>query len=105
MLRAARKEESSPAINQRGEDARRRLIDAAIKTFGDLGFEGTSTRTLAERAGVNLAAIPYYFGSKQGLYRAAANHIAERIAQQMAPVMRRIESLPSRKIPRRTIVQ
>ena len=51
----------------RGEDARRRILEAALEMFATVGYEGTSTRHLAERAGVNLPAIQYYFGSKEGL--------------------------------------
>ncbi len=53
-----------------GEVARARLLDAALRLFGERGFAATSTRDIAEAAGVNLAAIRYYFGDKQGLYRA-----------------------------------
>lgn len=53
-----------------GEAARARLLDAALRLFGERGFAATSTRDIAEAAGVNLAAIRYYFGDKQGLYRA-----------------------------------
>jgi len=58
-------------------DTRKRVIEAAIEAFGRLGFEGASTRALIERAGANLAAIPYHFGGKQGLYLAAAQVIAD----------------------------
>jgi AcrR family transcriptional regulator len=53
-----------------GEDARRRLFQAALTLFAHKGFGNTSTRELAEAAGVNIAAISYYFGDKAGLYRA-----------------------------------
>jgi TetR/AcrR family transcriptional regulator, regulator of cefoperazone and chloramphenicol sensitivity len=53
-----------------GEVARAKLLDAALRLFGERGFAATSTRDIAEAAGVNLAAIRYYFGDKQGLYRA-----------------------------------
>src|SRR3984885_15506873 len=53
------------------EDARARLIDAAIKLFADKGYEGTSVRDLATAAGVNVAAGSYHFGSKDELYHEA----------------------------------
>ena len=53
------------------EQSRERLLHAALRLFAQQGFAKTSTREIAEAAGVNLAAISYYFGDKQGLYRAA----------------------------------
>ncbi len=46
-----------PGSHQRGEDTRGRILEAALELFAASGFEGASTRTLAERAGVNLPAI------------------------------------------------
>jgi len=43
------------------------IMDAAEKLFADNGFSGTSVRDIAEAAGVNLAMISYYFGSKEKL--------------------------------------
>jgi len=60
--------------------------------FAAVGYEAASTRALAERAGVNLPAIPYYFGSKEGLYRAAIEHIVREIDERMAPVAERVEA-------------
>lgn len=54
---------------------RKNLIVAGKKLFGLHGFDATSTRALAEEAGANLSAIPYYFGGKTGLYRAVAESI------------------------------
>jgi AcrR family transcriptional regulator len=76
--------------HQRGEDTRRRILDTAIEVFAAVGYEAASTRALAERAGVNLPAIPYYFGSKEGLYRAAIEQIVREIDQRMAPVAERV---------------
>ena len=81
----------------RGEDTRRRLIETAIEAFGAYGYEGTSTRMLADRAGVNLPAIPYYFGSKQGLYRAAVEHILESVDEHMTPIAARVRTALTRK--------
>jgi AcrR family transcriptional regulator len=53
-----------------GEQSRERLMQAGLRLFARQGFAKTSTREIAEAAGVNLAAISYYFGDKEGLYRA-----------------------------------
>ena len=75
----------------RGEDTRERLIEAAIRIFGELGFEGASTRMLADAAGANLAAIPYHFGNKEGLYRAAAEFIVGRCSQDILPTLEKVD--------------
>lgn len=56
------------------------LIDAGLHLFGRQGYEGTSTRELAERAGTNIASINYHFGGKGGLRSACATSVANRIS-------------------------
>jgi AcrR family transcriptional regulator len=48
-------------------DTRERILDAAESLFVEHGFEATSMRMITGRAGVNLAAINYHFGSKEAL--------------------------------------
>jgi AcrR family transcriptional regulator len=60
----------------RGLEARQRIIDVAIRAFGNLGFDNASTRAIAKLARVNLGSLRYYFGSKERLYLACAEHIA-----------------------------
>jgi TetR/AcrR family transcriptional regulator, regulator of cefoperazone and chloramphenicol sensitivity len=81
----------SEVLQEPGEATRQRLIDAALAVFGEFGFDGASTRMLADRAETNLAAIPYHFRSKEGLYRAAAQYIVDRMAEQTAPLLEDIE--------------
>ena len=52
-----------------GVEARQHLLMTALRLFSEKGFAKTSTRAIAEAAGVNIAAISYYFGDKAGLYR------------------------------------
>lgn len=66
---------SESKLSGPGRDARDRLLTAAIRIFAAQGFESASTRQLARAAGVNISAIPYYFGSKDGLYEAVIQHI------------------------------
>lgn len=49
--------------------ARQRLLLAALKLFAAHGFAKTSIREIASEAQVNVAAVSYYFGDKQKLYR------------------------------------
>ena len=69
------------------EETKRRLLDAALDAYGRYGFDGASTRDIAKRAGVNLAAIPYHFGGKEGLQVAVARHIVEEITSRLGAVV------------------
>lgn len=81
-----------PGSYARGEDTRRRILETALEVFAAEGYEGTSTRLLAERAGVNLPAIQYYFGSKEGLYRAVIEHIVQHNEAHMAPFSAKVRA-------------
>ena len=74
-------------------DARERLIQAAIEIFAANGFNATTTRMLADKARVNLSAIPYYFRSKEGLYLATVEHIADILGAQLDPFLAEIQDL------------
>jgi len=81
-----------PGARQRGEDTRRRILETALSLFAAVGFDSASTRAIAEQAGVNLPAIQYYFGSKEGLYSAAIDHIGEQATQAIAPIAARVRA-------------
>ena len=74
---AGRRRTSAARRKWRGQGAetRQRLVEAALDIFGRLGFEGATTRQIANQAGTNLAAIKYHFGSKEALHIAVAEHI------------------------------
>ena len=56
----------------RTEATRERLLTAAAELFAERGFRGATMRAIAARAGTNLAAANYHFGSKEKLYREVA---------------------------------
>jgi len=90
-----------PGARQRGEDTRRRILETALALFAAVGFDSASTRAIAEQAGVNLPAIQYYFGSKEGLYRAAIAHIGEQATQAIVPIAGRVHDALDRGTPSR----
>ncbi len=63
----------------RSADTRVRILDASESLFADRGIEGTSMRAITSIAKVNLAAVNYHFGSKEGLIVAV-------YARRLAPV-------------------
>lgn len=71
-----------------GAEYRRAILEAAIETFGLLGYEGTSTRKIATAAGIEPGHLAYYYPTKEELWRDAvtmfASGVETRLAQAMA---------------------
>ncbi len=55
-------------MSRSAADTKRRVLAAASELFAERGFHATKARDIAERAGVNLAAGHYHYGSKRELY-------------------------------------
>ena len=68
----------------KGEETRQRILDVALEAFGEASFKATTTRRIAQGAGVSLPTLQYYFGDKEGLYRACAEAIVERYRRRTA---------------------
>jgi len=82
-------------------ETRTRILDAAEELFMQQGFEGTSMRLLTAKAGVNLAAVNYHFGSKHALIASAsaalqASKYSRIVASSPAAVVSRMCSAPVR---------
>ena len=58
------------------DDPRRRLLEAAGQIFAEKGYEGATVREIIDRAGVNIAAVNYYFREKERLYAEAVKQAA-----------------------------
>lgn len=54
---------------QAAPDVRTRLLDEAERLFALLGFNGVTTRQISKAAQANQGSIPYYFGTKENLFR------------------------------------
>lgn len=69
---------------QRSVVTQQKLLDAAIQAFSENGFKGTSTRDIAERAGVHHPLITYHFKNKDRLWRAAADRVFRDFRRSLA---------------------
>lgn len=88
-------ETSVTARYRKGDEARGRILESALKAFGADGFKGATTRKIAEEAGVSLPALKYYFGGKEGLYLACAQEIVDRYGQRLlSPIAGAWTALP-----------
>ncbi|HAW96617.1 MAG TPA: hypothetical protein DCX60_10100 [Phycisphaerales bacterium] len=52
-----------------------RILESAVLLFEAQGFDGASVRAICAQAGANIAAINYYFGSKEALYGEVVKHV------------------------------
>lgn len=91
---------NTPTMTTKGEQAKNQLIAAALAQFGEYGLHAT-TRDIAAQAGQNIAAITYYFGSKEDLYLACAQWIADFIGSQFRPHAEEAERLFAQPEPDR----
>lgn len=65
------------ASQKRSIQTRDRLVEAAIEVFSQRGFKAATTRDIVQVAGVALASVPYYFKTKEQLWKAAVDRIYE----------------------------
>ncbi|ROO88338.1 TetR family transcriptional regulator [Actinocorallia herbida] len=54
-----------------------RILDAATRLFAERGFDGTSTRRIADAADLNIATVSYHVGGKRDLYLAVMTGAAQ----------------------------
>jgi TetR/AcrR family transcriptional regulator len=89
-------EESS----DRHAEKKQRLLKAALKEFAAEGLAGARTDRITETAGVNKAALYYYFGSKAELYEAAVEMSALQIRDSSLAVLADEAATPGEKLMR-----
>jgi len=66
----------------RGEDTRALILDAARDALAEDGYARTTTRAIADRAGVQLSLVHYHFGTKQQLLVAVLKRENERLLER-----------------------
>lgn len=93
MSKPMRSEGDAPNARERQrEETRRAILASALEVFAEKGFEGAAMREIAARAGVNHAMLAYYFATKDGLWRAAADFLFKRFGEEVSFAARRIEA-------------
>ena len=74
------------------------IMEAAEELFAEKGFDGTSVRDIADEAGVNLAMISYYFGSKEKLMESLFKYRGESIKLQLESMLENKELSSLQKV-------
>lgn len=70
--------------SKRGDDVRRRIMEAALECFAAFGFEGTSTRAIADRASVTHTLVLYHFDTKEQLWISTIDSVLREYGAEMS---------------------
>ncbi len=79
-------------------ETRDRILDAAECAFSEQGLAGARVAGIATEAGVNKAMLYYYFGSKDGLYTAVLERVADSIVRMADSALAESDAPPERRL-------
>jgi AcrR family transcriptional regulator len=80
----------------KGEQTRALILNSALDLLGERGYEQTTMRAIAQKAGVSLGNAYHYFGSKEHLIQAFYQRTHEEHLTATIPVLEKETSLKSR---------
>src|SRR3954469_25718123 len=69
----------NPRVGVRGQRTQQRILDAALRVFGDAGYHQCSIDTITKLAGCSRVSFYQYFESKEDVFR----HLAVQVARQL----------------------
>src|SRR6266849_3679235 len=82
----AQAQKSPPRVRRARADIREQLLDAALIEFGAKGFDGASTRSIAQRVDAHQPQINYHFASKEALWTTAVDYLFGLLGEELADV-------------------
>src|SRR5438105_1598224 len=83
-------------VRRTRDDIREQLLESALVEFGAKGFDGASTRSIAQRIDAHQPQINYHFDSKEALWFASVDHLFELLGEELAglPLPARVDDPP-----------
>ncbi len=75
---------TAPVLQVVDQLGRERILAAAIRSFSEAGYEGTTTAGVARDARVTQPLVHHHFGSKEGLWRAAMDLLFSNVSRVVA---------------------
>jgi len=84
-------------MSEEHKDTKQAIIEAAGELFAESGVDAVGIRTIAEKAGVNIAAVNYHFGNKENLSVEIFRYIVTRSCKRRIPdIIEALGESPSR---------
>ena len=80
----------------RSRATRSRLLEAAVACLAEVGWSGSTVAVVAERAGVSRGAAQHHFPTREALFIAAVEHVAEQRSAEIRHQMG--QQLPTRQV-------
>jgi AcrR family transcriptional regulator len=107
LVQSVKRATVSFVASVKGEDKRRRIVDAATSLFNRYGFKRTSVDLLAAEAGVAKPTVYAYFDDKEAIFRAVVENVcdelfeaAEKASREDATIDERLAGMLSAKFTR-----
>lgn len=93
-------EGENAAIQQRAEEKKQLILNSAMKLFGELGYHKTTTKAIAEDAGVATGSLYRYFKDKKSVFMAVCFRKEEEIGSEIFRYGRKMRTsgIPEEKI-------
>ena len=93
-VKATSRSQSAPKRRSDGKLTRERILLTAEKLFSVDGYSGVPLRQITGEAGVDLALIKYYFGSKENLFAEVLSKRIDKMSGQRLDGISKIEIVP-----------
>lgn len=90
------KRKNRKSTKTKGDQTKSLILDTALEMVRDRGYENTTMRAIAEKAGVSLGNAYYYFGSKDHLVQAFYQHLHESHLAAALPLLEHEKTLKAR---------
>ena len=80
---------TNPLVGERGSDTRRKILDAALEVFAEVGFNEARVELITKRAGCSRPAFYQYFSSKDEVFW----QLAEQLGHEMVQLGHRLDEV------------
>lgn len=102
-MEAAFRPKSLERAKEHKDSQESKILNASQHQFAVKGFKGTTTRDIAEEAGVNIATLHYFWGSKEELWNAAHYAIFQELQQFNIKLIAEVSKMKPREALRTAV--